>query len=38
MVAEGGTAKGPVGWSFQSLSMERLKQWDGSTEMREGEG
>jgi len=26
MEAEEGTAKGPVGWSFQSLSMERLKQ------------
>jgi len=28
MEAEEGTAEGPVGWSFQSLSMERLKQWD----------
>jgi len=26
MEAEEGTAEGPVGWSFQSLSMERLKQ------------
>jgi len=25
MEAEGGTAEGPVGWSFQSLNMERLK-------------
>jgi len=25
MEAEGGTVEGPVGWSFQSLSMERLK-------------
>jgi len=35
MVAEGGIAEGPVGLSFQSLSMEKLKQWDGSTEIRE---
>jgi len=26
MEVEGGTVEGPVGWSFQSLSMERLKQ------------
>jgi len=37
MEAEGGTAEGPVGWPFQSLSTEKLKQWDGSTEMREWE-
>jgi len=35
MEAERGTAEGPVGWFFQSLSMKKLKQWDGSTEMRE---
>jgi len=26
MEAEGGVAESPVGWSFQSLSRERLKQ------------
>jgi len=26
MEAEGGTAEGPVGWPFQSLSTEKLKQ------------
>jgi len=36
MEAEGGTVEGPVGWSFQSLSREKMKSWDGSTERESG--
>jgi len=37
MEAEGGTAEGPAGCPFQSLSMESWNLWEGSTEKREWE-